>query len=146
MERSWSNHSASVPYHFIRHYFEMSLIYVEGDWVSWATAQLRLTPSDPTNPRTLSPCWKSRDTFILTRQAAIASWTEVRISTDLLGEGTSNCSNDPWSYDEIFTGKTNHFWYLKTHFCHLKTASHQNTMNPSGQVDNVCSHLWWGFD
>ena len=38
-------------------------------------------------------------------QAAIASLIEVRISADLSDEGTSNCSKDTWSYDEIFTGK-----------------------------------------
>ena len=121
MERSPSNHSASTPTIL----FHTNLGWVGSMWkvtgVSWATAQLIPTPSDPTNPRTLSPCWKSRDTFIMTRQAAIASLIKVSISTDLSGEGTSNCFNDPWKYDEIFTGK-NHFWYLKTHFCNLKTG------------------------
>ena len=41
----------------------------------------------------------------MARQAAIASVIEVKTPTDLSSEGTSNCSNDPWSYDEIFTGK-----------------------------------------
>ena len=66
----------------------------EGVAVSWATAQLTPTPFSPTNPRALSLFWRSRDTFIMTRQAAIVSYIEVRISTDLPGEGTSNCSND----------------------------------------------------
>ena len=41
----------------------------------------------------------------MTRQAAIASLIEVRISTDLSGEGTVNCSYGPWNYDEMFTGR-----------------------------------------
>ena len=84
--------------------------------MSWATAQLTPTPSDPSNPRTLLLFWKSRYTFIMTRQAAIASLIEVKTPTDLSSEGTSNYSNDPWSYDEIFTCKKITFRTLKYTF------------------------------
>ena len=54
-------------HHFIRHFFGMSWIW-KATGVSWATAQLTPKPSDPSNPRTLSLFWKSRDTFIMTLQ------------------------------------------------------------------------------
>ena len=41
----------------------------------------------------------------ITSQAAIPILIEVKTPTDLSSEGTSNCSNDPWSYDDIFAGK-----------------------------------------
>ena len=58
----------------------------------------------------------------MTLQAAIASLIEVKTPRYLSSEGKLNYSNGPWSYDEIFTGSKIHFWYLKTHFRHLKTG------------------------
>ena len=77
----------------------------------------------------------------MTRRAAIATLIEVKTPSDLSSEGTSNYSNDPWSYDEIFTCKKIIFRTLKYTVAIQKQASHRNTVNSSGQVDNVCAHL-----
>ena len=102
-----SNHSASTHYHFIWHYFGMSLIYMEGDWgelghgPTYPHALLANSPQDAVT--ILEITWHI---YYDPRQAAIVSLIEVKTSTYLSGEGTSDCSNDPWSYDEIFTDKS----------------------------------------
>ena len=74
---------------------------------------------------------------------------EVRISTDLSSEGTSNCSNDSWSYDEIFIGKKESLLVPENTplpFIIFKTGlSSEHESHPSGQVDNVCTYTYTGW-
>ena len=102
MVRSASNHSSSTPCHFLRHYLGMSWLYMEGDWSELSHGPTYPHILWPNKPQSTVTILKSCDTCIMTRQGAIASVIEVRISTDLPGAGTSNCSCDPWSYDEMF--------------------------------------------
>ena len=111
MERSPSNHSVSYspPFYSI-------LLWDELDLYGRPLGLVGPRPNLPPRPLTqITPerCHHvgNHMTYlgIMARQAAIASLIEVRISTNLSGERTSNCSNDPWSYDEIFTGQENHF-------------------------------------
>ena len=104
--------------------FDTTLGWVRSIWkttgVSWATAQPTPTPSDPTNPRTLFLYWKSRHTFIMTHQGAIASSIEVKTTTDLWMKARQifpMIHRVTMKYLRV----KNHFWCLKTHFCHLKT-------------------------
>ena len=101
----------------------MSWIYIEGNWGELGQAQLTPTPFDSSNPRTLWLFWKCT--------------LHIYYEPPSCDHEFNRSRNTHWYVYQVkarqiaplihrvtikYSRVKNHFWYLKTRFCHLKTG------------------------